>query len=90
MNQEDLQAANRDAANQAFLDEFGIDAGTAGHIFDASPALKTLLDKMYSDAMEALRECEMVTEGSAFQAKAQILWTLKNIPEELEKIKALE
>jgi hypothetical protein len=71
---------------ERFKDEYGIDPGSANVLFSSNTHLKEMLEFMYYDAMEALRECNLREDGDNLQGKAQTLWTLLNIPNEVKNL----
>ena len=88
MSEQDLDFSQREAKNQDFLDEYGIDPGSASVLFESGP-LKTMLEHMYYDAMEALRDCELASEGQGIQGQAKLLWTILEIPNKVNELKTL-
>ena len=89
MNQDLSRDINQSRVDE-FLAKYGIDHGSAEILFKDGSALPTILQHMYFEAMEELRECIIKEDGERIQGQTQILWTLLNIPKELEELKELD
>jgi len=89
MTEQDHDYSRRESLNKDFLDQFGIDPGSAAVLFDIGP-FKTMLEHMYYETIEALRDCDMDTDGRGIQGQAQLLWALLNVPKRLEELKDVE
>ena len=72
-----------------FKNTYGLDPGTAAVLFQANSHLKDMLNHLYLETMEELRECG-ADEFVGIQAQARLLWTLCCIPEEVKKIQEME
>jgi hypothetical protein len=86
---ENITQEIRANAMDDFRFKYGIDTSSAEILFREGSALTSMLQHMYLGAMEELRECDLAHDGPRIQGQAQTLWTLLNIPTELEEIKNL-
>jgi len=80
----------QEGLRERFKESYGIDSGSAAILFANSSHLKTLLEHMYFETMEELRECTLKEDGERIQGQAQLLWSLLNLPEEIRKIENTE
>ena len=81
---EDTQKLTRDAQLATFQATYGTDPGSVAAMFQDGNVLHSVLEHMYLDAMDELRQCDIPSEGIGIQAQAQLLWTLLNLPLEIE------
>jgi hypothetical protein len=71
---------------QDFTDKYGVDYNDANLIM-AEPALN-MFKHMYYGVIDDLREePDLAVEGLRLQGKAQVLWDILHIPEEIEEIR---
>jgi hypothetical protein len=56
-------------------------------MFRDAPAFHRLLEHMYLETMEELRECDIARDGQRIQGTAQVLYTLLSIPGEILEMK---
>lgn len=80
----------RDAVAENFVAKYGIDSNAANALYRDGNSLVPMLQHMYFEAMEELRECDLDKDGKRIQGQAQVLWTLLNIPKDLEEMKELD
>ena len=73
---------------EEFKAVYGIDPGSAQILF-RDRTLMTMLEHMYLDSMEDLRECRFDEDGRHCQGQAQALWCLLNVPKVLECLNEL-
>ena len=73
-----------------FSAKYGVEPGVVEQLFREGSPLPTILQTMYYGAMEELRECILKENGERIQGQAQALWTLLNIPKEIEEISNLD
>jgi hypothetical protein len=71
-----------------FLDKFGITHEQASSLFRDGSTFRTMIEHMYQDTVDLLRDCDITTEGHAIQAQAQLLNLFLYIPIEIEEINA--
>ena len=77
----------KNSLGNRFRETYGVEPGTAAVLFHNNSALRTMLNHLYLETMDELRECDLPDAGARIQGQAQLLWTLLNIPEEVEKLK---
>lgn len=88
---EDVSKNARQARYDEFVADFGVDPSAAEIMFRESSPFKQMVEHMYYDAMDALRESEdIATEGKGIQGQAQLLWKLMSIPERLNELKDID
>ena len=85
---ENLSQDLAEAQTELFKATYGIDPGAAEGLF-RDGALISMLQHMYFNAMEEFRECNLREHGERIQGQAQNLWTLLNIPKEIEKMREI-
>lgn len=83
---ENIQRSVRQSLVEEFRAKYGVDHGTAEVLFRDPGPLPKMIQHMYLDTMEELRECDIEKDGKRIQGMAQLLWTMLNIPGEVQQI----
>jgi len=84
--EEVLDKAIKDAEIKGFEEKYGLDPAAVAAAFKDAPDFLTILQHMYLDAMDELRECDISHDGAYVQGQAQVLWTLLDLPNEVLRI----
>jgi hypothetical protein len=77
-----------DLLAQDFLAKYGVTHEQASSLFRDGSTFRTMIEHMYQDTVDLLRECNIATEGPAYQAQAQLLNLFLYIPIQIEEINA--
>jgi len=83
-------AALREVRVQEFTATYGADPDSVQGLFRDGNVLAPLLQHMYLETMDELRETDLAKHGARIQGQAQLLWTLLNLPREIEKMNTPE
>ena len=70
----------------SFEQDYGVDPASVLSMFKDGNVINRMLEHMYFDQMELLRQCDIVNEGQGIQAQARLLWTLLNLPKEIKEL----
>jgi len=87
---ENLTQDQHESRQAEFVATYGIEPGVAHELCrDDAPFLK-LVQHMYLQSMEELRDCKLDEDGKRIQGMAQALWALVNLPQEVDALRALD
>ena len=87
---DDITTDIKESQREEFKEEFHISPDDAAVLFRDGSPLVLMLQGMYFDEMEALRECDMKQDGQRLQGQAQVLWSLLSIPARIAELKNTE
>ena len=77
---------NSDLLAEDFVSQYGVTPEQASNLFRDGSTFKTMIEHMYQDAVDVLRDCDLTTDGPRVQGQVQLLNLFLNIPNQIEQI----
>ena len=75
-----------DLLAEDFVSQYGVTPEQASNLFRDGSTFKTMIEHMYQDAVDVLRDCDLTTDGPRVQGQVQLLNLFLNIPNQIEQI----
>ena len=75
-----------DLLAEDFVSQYGVTPDQASNLFRDGSTFKTMIEHMYQDAVDVLRDCDLATDGPRVQGQVQLLNLFLNIPNQIEQI----